>query len=378
MNHLDASEIVFGLVLDEKLKPEFVSASLLADPYDQAIKIMTEGGDITEVMDKVGLSPIQAAQDAARMADGKIDWIKALEIASNREYLASILERDSKKLRRGEDIDKASLLATLDDIDGYGNRYTTLDKVDPDNAKWQLTGYKPIDEHMGGIPQAGLTIIAARPGVGKTSLLIELALAGLQLNPDARVLFYSFEMTLRQLTNRLLEIKKVSMKTRSRIIATEEIITVKEVYADASRIASKEKILFIGLDFADLMIDTAVDESTTAMIYRTVANLAKKTKVPVILLAQFNRDVEGIPRVTNIRWSGLAEAVAASILLLHNPDQIFARTTADDRLPAIFGRGYIIHGKSRFGYQHGGVGAVQVAWNGAEAWGDESFEWCPL
>lgn len=137
---------------------------------------------------------------------------------------------------------------------------------------------------------------------------------------------------------------------------------------------------YICMDFADLMLEREEDEQSVGYIYRKCATLAKKTNTQVILISQLSRAyVGGLPRVHHIRWSGLAEAMAALILLLYNPNQIFANQGKDNRLPDIPGMGYIIQGKSRFGYKmEGGVGAVQVEWDGKQAWGHQSMGWYPL
>ena len=80
-----------------------------------------------------------------------------------------------------------------------------------------------------------------------------------------------------------------------------------------------------------------------------------------------------------LRYTGMAEALAALVLFLHNPTQIFIESS--DALPLIDGRGYIIVAKSRFGYKdgrHSGVGAIQLAWDGATGWGDKEYGWYPL
>ncbi|MBT9138913.1 MAG: hypothetical protein DDT31_01492 [Syntrophomonadaceae bacterium] len=70
--------------------------------------------------------------------------------------------------------------------------------------------------------------------------------------------------------------------------------------------------------------------------------------------------------------------MASLIILVYNPNQIFATQGRDDRLPAYPDRGYLIVGKSRFGYREGGPGAIQTDFNGKLAWGEESYGWTPL
>jgi len=74
-----------------------------------------------------------------------------------------------------------------------------------------------------------------------------------------------------------------------------------------------------------------------------------------------------------LRWSGLAEAMGALIILIYNPNQTFATQTKDDSLPTVSGRAYLLAAKSRFGFKEGNPGAIQVDFDGKTSWGRESY-----
>jgi len=65
--------------------------------------------------------------------------------------------------------------------------------------------------------------------------------------------------------------------------------------------------------------------------------------------------------------------MSALILLIYNPNNVFADFRSDDTLVAQDGIGYIIVGKSRFGFKKGAPGAIQVSWDGLAGWGEESL-----
>ena len=212
---------------------------------------------------------------------------------------------------------------------------------------------------------------------GKTSLLVKLM--GCAVQAGKKVCLISLEMTNGQIVNRFIETSGLTLEERSRIISAEDRMTLDEVYMKVSRLAALEELHFIGVDFADLLLDSAEDEASVAHVYRTMAKLAKATGVPVILLSQLNREyVGGIPRIHNLRYSGLAEAMGALILLLYNPGQTWSKLGEDPRLPIHAGCGYIIVGKSRFGYREGGLGAIEVEWDGLSSFGLESKGWYSL
>ena len=381
----DASEIVCGLVLKQRLNPETINTSTLFPPYDVAVSMIAQGHDATDVIDKIGLAPVQTCIQASEMVDNRLpaDWVTILETASGRADSSSVFKRAAEKLAKGEDPNYGDITASLERLQrGGGSSFITLDKVDASEAVWRKTYYPPFDLHLGnasssGIPDAGLTIIGAPPGTGKTSLLVKLM--GGAVRAGKKVCLVSLEMTNAQIVNRFIETSGLTMEERSRIISAEDSMSLDELYSKVSRLAALEDLHFIGVDFADLLLESADEEGNVAHVYRTMAKLAKSTGVPVILLSQLNREyVGGIPKIHNLRYSGLAEAMGALIILLYNPGTIWGNMGTDPRLPIHDGKGYIIIGKSRFGYREGGVGAMEVGWDGETAWGDESYGWYPL
>lgn len=389
----DASEIVAGLCLKQRLNPEVVNPMHLFPPYDLVVSMLLKGQDTTDIIEKIGLAPVQACVAASEMVDARLpaDWISILESAASKADASSTFKRAADKLATGEDPDYGRISEALDKLQHTdGTAFITLDRVDASEAVWRKTYYQPLDEHLGngatcGIPDAGLTIIGAPPGTGKSSLLVKMF--GCAVKAGKKVCLVSLEMTNGQIVNRFIETSGLTMEERSRIISAEDSMTLDEVYSKVSRLTALEDIYLIGIDFADLLLDEAEEESSVAHVYRTLAKLAKRTGVPVILLSQLNREyVGGIPRIHHIRYSGLAEAMGALILLLYNPGQTWSKLGTDERLPLSKGKGYIIVGKSRFGYsgpsgnqyEQTGTGAIQVEWDGLTSWGTTSYGWYSL
>lgn len=216
---------------------------------------------------------------------------------------------------------------------------------------------------------------------GKTSLIASM-IAGCA-EAGKKVLVYTLEMTTGQIARRIIQVATngLTEEQKSNVVICGEILSADEVYADAMRLCATMNIYAVFIDFSDLLIEREEDEQSMAYVYRRCAMLAKRNTVgaPVILLSQLNRQYTGgIPRINNLRYSGLAEALGALIFLIYNPNQIFATQGSDDRLPAIPGRGYIIVGKSRFGYREGSPGAIQVDFDGKTSWGRASYGWFNL
>jgi replicative DNA helicase len=378
LNHLDISEICTGMILDGRLSVEHVNPMSFAAPYDEAVKLLKTGNDLSILYDKIGLAPVKAATDAAHaLGDKPIGEItKLLDKAYAREELALILERQIKKLHRGDDADFLAISGALEKHISLEHRYETADKIDPTDGAWVETGYEPFDKYMGGIPKAQLTVIGATTGIGKTSLMVKLAACFAKR--DKKVLIYSLEQTSGQVVRRLLDIAGDG-DYRKNINLFYGHITVDELVAEAGRIAATEELGFIGVDFADLLTDGESDEPKTAHIYSALENFAVTSGVPVILLSQLHRYESGLPRINNIRWSGMAEACAGLIALLFAPQLTYGITAKkDSELPIVQGRSWIIMAKSRFGFKMNSVGAVSVPWNGTTGWGDGDTSWKSL
>ena len=203
-------------------------------------------------------------------------------------------------------------------------------------------------------------------------------LAGTFARRRKKVAIFSLEMTAQQFAKRCAaaELTKTQI---GYIDICDDLMSVSELSTIVSR---ADKVDFIGVDFAELMLDgdSMQTEQTMANIYRTLAWVAKRLGVPVVLLSQLNRQHSGqLPNLTMLRYTGMAEALAALVLFLHNPTQIFVETS--DALPLIDGRGYIIVAKSRFGYKdevHSGVGAIQLGWDGKTGWSDKEYGSVPV
>lgn len=382
MNWQDSCEIVLGLLLNGNILPDHVDATRFMPPYDTAVKLLKGGAELAELYDKVGLVPIKSATTAVNMIGDDArskpgEFIKVLEQAYGREELANTLDRQSKRLRRGDDADLLAIEGAMEQHLNLEHRYETADKIEPFGGAWVKTGYKPLDRHMGGLPKSGLTTVAATTGIGKTTFLVQLA--GCMAKRKKKVLIYTLEQTKGQIVQRILETvvgKGEDDSFRQYIKICDEQMNVNELCAEASRICAVEEIGFIGVDFVDLLLSSEETEPSVGHIYRSMAQLAKKSGVPVVLIAQLHRYEGGEPRINNIRWSGLSECVSAMILLLYNPTQTYGiGAKKDSQLPIITDKAWMIVGKSRFGFKEGGVGAIQVDWNSLTGWGTEDSSW---
>lgn len=374
----DSTEICVGFVLHGKLSPDAINPADCFPPYGEIIPIMRDGGSVADVVTKVGYASVRTAMEAAEHVNGEMKplaWVGLNSKNASRELGAASLERVAKDMKDGKEVDLGKAMQLMSNMnDGY-RELTPLSEVEPERDVWIKTGWKPLDDNVGGIVKAGLCIIGASPGVGKTTMLLKIANCMVRKYKRHKVAIFSLEMTMGQLAKRWQELDDTYTKEeKDRVLITESAFNIGEIYAAASTCAAQERLSLIAIDFADLMVEGEQSESIMGQIYRSLAMLAKKTGVPVILISQLNRAtyMSGIPKVNHLRYSGMAEAMAALILLLYNPHNILADFGRAE-LVAAEGTGYVIAGKSRFGFKKGGPGGIQIAWDGEGGWGDETL-----
>ena len=337
--------------------------------------MLREGKSETDLVDRFGFSPVHVCRQAAQSVNGApLDYIVLLERASLRSDVGRVLSTVAKRLEQGEDTDIGKATSALARFEMEQGEFVRLSDVTPENAVWVPSNYPPLDAHVGGFPKSGLTVIAGPTGVGKTTLLGRIMTCMAQQGRETA--FFSLEMTVSQILFRFLEIQPdLTSEQRALIHTTDSAYNVEEIYAAASRlIAANPKIELIGIDFADLLVEGEEKTAKTSAIYRTLALLARRLERPIVLLSQLNRETYsgGLPKVHHIRWSGMAEATASLILLIYNPDRIFADSAAGQKgnpLVYIPDGAYIIVGKSRFGFTENHIGAILVDWTGSSGWG---------
>lgn len=249
------------------------------------------------------------------------------------------------------------------------------------------TGYPMLDRALrGGLGRADLTILAARPSMGKSSLAIGMAVNA-AARFDAGVAFFSLEMSARQVAGRMVSTEgRVSMDALVRggaspdqerragramaTIASAPIwidetagLTVTEIRTRARQLSRTQKIDLIVVDHIQLVYssnprDTMVARMTEVSVKLKV--LARELNVPVLALAQLSREVDRrkppIPMLSDLRESGTIEQDADNVLFIYREDYY-------DRDSERQGSADIIVGKQR----NGETGRVQMWWDAPTA-----------
>ena len=242
------------------------------------------------------------------------------------------------------------------------------------------SGFVDLDKLTRGFQAADLVLVAARPSMGKTALVLNIA-QHLGVNTDMTVGVFSLEMSKEQLFMRMLttEAGVDSHKFRGGFLgqrdydALAEALTrldaakvfiddsasigVLEMRAKARRLKAEHGLHLVVIDYLQLMTGRGRFDNRTqelASISRSLKGLAKELDVPVVALSQLSRAPEGRsdrrPQLSDLRESGALEQDADLVLFIYREEQ-YDPTPENENLAEI------IIGKQR----NGPTGVVRLA-----------------
>ncbi|MDF2568785.1 MAG: dnaC [Sporomusa sp.] len=215
------------------------------------------------------------------------------------------------------------------------------------------TGFKDLDKLTSGLQPSDLILIAARPSMGKTAFVLNIA-QNIAIKEKSSVAFFSLEMSKEQLVQRMLCAEAPIDAQRLRIgelenndwdklvraadrLAAAPIfiddtagITVMEMRSKARRLKIEHDLKLIIIDYLQLMQGSAGSsrsenrQQEISEISRSLKALARELKVPVIALSQLSRGVESRqvkkPMLSDLRESGSLEQDADIVAFIYRED----------------------------------------------------------
>lgn len=256
----------------------------------------------------------------------------------------------------------------------------------PGQVKGIPTGYQRMDRTLDGLQDTAMIVIGARPAVGKTSfmtnILLNIAKSGVPVG------MFSLEMSRVQILERVMfgqsGINAAALRQGKRLSTYQQgaftsavrqvkslpffvddrgALRIDQIQATARRMVADHGVRCIGVDYLQLANPSsrgASREREVSEISAGLKALAKELNIPVIVLAQLNREAEkragkeaGVPRVSDLRDSGSIEQDADQIMLLYRP---FTNDKDADPTEA-----KVIIGKNRFGE----TGYIDLKWDAA-------------
>jgi replicative DNA helicase len=234
------------------------------------------------------------------------------------------------------------LQPTMDEIDAIASNGGVANGVP--------TGFVELDELTNGLHPGQMIVVAARPGMGKSTLGLDF-LRSCSIKHQLPSIVFSLEMSKSEIVMRLLsaeaKIKLADMRSgrmsdddwtrlarRMSEISEAPLfiddspnLTMMEIRAKARRLHQKVGLRLIVLDYLQLMSSGKKVESRQQEVSefsRQIKLLAKELEVPVVAMSQLNRGPEQRtdkkPQLSDLRESGSIEQDADMVVLLHRPD----------------------------------------------------------
>lgn len=240
------------------------------------------------------------------------------------------------------------------------------------------TGFIDVDKRTAGLHGSELILIAARPGMGKTSFALNIA-QNAAVQSGITVAVFNLEMPGIQLANRMLSseamvnaeaLKKgnirddewekigeaVDVLSRADIyIDDTSSITVSEICARCRKLKLEKNLGMVVIDYIQLISSKGSDgnrQQEVAEISRSLKILSKDLNIPVIALSQLNRSVEKRdvkePALSDLRESGSIEQDADMVMFLYREGYYNEEAEEPNKTKCIFAK----HRNGETGYEH--------------------------
>ena len=291
------------------------------------------------------------------------------EIAVGSESAQTLLDSAEQQIydiRQGRDVHglvpmRDVVVSTFD----YLRKITGPEREQYIGAK---TGYPELDAVTGGMNNSDLVILAARPGMGKTSFALNLA-SNVTRRTGRTVAIYSLEMEALVNAHKLrtgrmepAEWNRIASSadvlSRMNIMLSEATgITVSAMKAQLRRVKNLGMVVIDYLQLMDAPLKSDNRVLVISDITRNLKLMAKELNVPVLLLSQLNRGVESRtdkrPMMSDLRESGSIEQDADIIMFLYN-DFYYQKEKTDAAVEV-----ECIVAKNR----HGSTGTIKMIWD---------------
>lgn len=341
------------------------------------------------------------------------DILDSVPTSANAKYYAQIVADKSllrKMIKLNEDIEKDCYLDT-DDVDGLlekaeqgvfqlikerngGSDFAQIDKIiidviDQIEAASKMntrvtgipTGFIDLDNMLTGLHGSELILVAARPAMGKTAFVLNIA-HEVAVKKKKTTAIFSLEMSKEQLVTRMIAMDSLvnSQKIMTGQLAEDEwdkiadstetiaeaplfiddnsAITIADLRSKCRKLKQNNDLSLIIIDYLQLMSTTKHVESRQQFISdmsRSLKVLARELDVPVIALSQLNRAVDSRPDhkpvLADLRESGAIEQDADVVMFIYRDDYYNPDTEKK-------GIADIIIAKQR----KGSVGSVELVW----------------
>ncbi len=421
-HNIEAEQAVLGcMLLDTDVIPTVTELIRSSDFYrDDHREICESIIDITEKAGPVDIITVseQLQQRGTLDAVGGLDYLASITAAvpttANARHYAKIVEEKSllrKLIKAASEISATSYDATEDAVyvldkaeksifdilqkrstqgfthikDVLLDTFNRLEELYNNNGNITgiPTGFTDLDFKTSGLQNSDLILIAARPGMGKTAMALNIAQYA-AVQKHVPVAIFNLEMSKDQLVNRMLcsEVMVDSQKMRTGKLEDEDWnkiakalaplseapvyiddtpgISVMDIRAKCRRLKLEKNLGLVVIDYLQLMQGRGKIESRqqeVADISRSLKILAKELNVPVITMSQLSRGPESRtdhrPMLSDLRESGAIEQDADIVMFLYRDDYYNPDTEKKNVAEVIIAK-----------HRNGSTGTVELRWFG--------------
>ncbi len=300
---------------------------------------------------------------------------------TGKESLENILEDTEKRVfqlvqkRNTEDFTpiRQVVMNAMDRIEAASRQKGTVTGI--------ATGFLDLDYRTAGLQPSDLILVAARPSMGKTAFVLNIA-QHIAFKLDLTVAIFSLEMSKEQLVNRLFSLQSSvdAQKLRTGQLDDEEWekliesagvigrsnlfiddtpgISIAELRTKCRKLKLEHNLSIIIIDYLQLMSGSGKSDSRQqeiSDISRALKGLARELHVPVVALSQLSRAVEQRPdhrpMMSDLRESGAIEQDADVVMFIYRDDYYNHDTEKKDIAEIIIGK-----------QRNGPIGTVELAW----------------
>lgn len=419
-NSIEAEQAVIGAMLMDRdailTSSEVISGadfyqSAYGILFDTIVELFNEGKPVDLVTLQARLKEKDVPAEVSSLEYVR-DLIAAVPTSANVKYYAEIVSEKAimrRLIKTGEEIEnmcylgKESLETILDTTEqrvfklvqkrNTGD-YTPIKDVVL-NALEQIekasktsgsvtgipTGFRDLDYKMSGLQPSDLLIVAARPAMGKTAFVLNMA-QYISFKQNKKVAIFSLEMSKEQLVNRLFSLEAQvdahSLRTGNlkdsdweKLIESAGIIgksnliiddtpgiSISELRSKCRKYKLEHGLDVIMIDYLQLMTGRSKSESRqqeVSEISRALKSLARELNVPVIALSQLGRAPEQRPEhrpmLSDLRESGAIEQDADAVLFIYREDYYKPDTELKNVAEIIIAK-----------HRHGSTGTINLIW----------------
>ena len=316
--------------VDDSILLEILSANPITNTlaYVREIKdssVKRELASLATTIKKVAIEDEVSANEALDTIQGELYKISTDSATSELKDMQSITH---------------STLSYIEKMKKLGNKHLI----------GETTGFDALDRRTTGFNEGDLVIIAARPAMGKTALVLNMALKNVERGKG--VIFFSLEMPAEQLMLRMLSVKTSiplqnlrkgdmddaqwsnlssafdSLNTKKLFVDDGGSVNINQLRARVRKLAQNEanNIKLVIIDYLQLMQGTGNKDrhQEVSDISRGLKMLAREMKIPIIALSQLNRGLENRPdkrpMLSDLRESGAIEQDADIIMFVYRDD----------------------------------------------------------